>query len=96
MTVADLLADLRQRGVLLWRDGDRLHVDTPAGLATADMRKELARNKGAVLGQLDREVAALPISEARVLARTRAGVEVLEVVRCASCNIDEQHKVKGG
>ena len=80
MTAVDLLADLRFHDVRLWRDGDRLHVDAPAELATAELRQSVAQHKAEILEQLDLE-QSLPILETRILVRTRAGVEVVQVAQ---------------
>ena len=79
MTAAGLLADLRKCGVYLWRDGDLLRVNAPKQLATHELRSELAQHKAELLAELEEEVQTTPILETRVLVRTRAGVEVVEV-----------------
>ena len=52
MTPLHMLADLRRRGVVLIAQGDRLHVDAPAGVLTPEMRDALAAHKYELLGLL--------------------------------------------
>ncbi len=55
MSVGALLEDLRRRDVILEVEGDRLHVDAPAGAITDELRAALAENKGRLLALLARE-----------------------------------------
>src|SRR4051794_40142734 len=52
MTLPSLLAFLRQHGVQLTVQGDRLLVDAPAGVMTVDLRAALAEQKPALLRRL--------------------------------------------
>lgn len=42
-------------GVRLWREGDQIRYEAPAGALTADMRGLIARNRTSVLAALTRE-----------------------------------------
>jgi hypothetical protein len=55
MSVGALLGDLRRRDVTLEADGDRLHVDAPAGTITDELRAALVENKGHLLHLLAEE-----------------------------------------
>lgn len=52
MTLQDLLSSLRQRGVRLRADGDRLHCQAPPGALTPELRSELARQRDDLLAFL--------------------------------------------
>ena len=49
MNASALLEDLRRRDVTLEAEGDRLHVDAPAGAITDELRAVLVENKGRLL-----------------------------------------------
>jgi len=49
MMPAELLADLEQRGVRLWIDGDQLGIRAPKGALTTALRDELLRHKAAIM-----------------------------------------------
>ena len=53
MTPSDLLTLFHARGVRLSRQADRLVIDAPAGLVTADDRRALAEHKDALIAALD-------------------------------------------
>ena len=55
MSAQVLLKDLRQGGVALEADGDRLRVDAPAGVVTEELRTALAKNKRAIIKLLSWE-----------------------------------------
>ena len=55
MIASALLEDLRRQDVILEAVGDRLHVDTPAGVMTEELQAALAENKGRLLESLARE-----------------------------------------
>jgi hypothetical protein len=55
MSASALLEDLRRRDVALEAEGDRLHVDAPAGAITDELRAALVENKGRLLELLARE-----------------------------------------
>ena len=79
MRADKLVADLRLRGVCLWRDGDLIRVNAPRGILTAALKEELASRKKEILGLLGGEALALPIVQTRVLARSESGLQVLEI-----------------
>lgn len=49
MTSLELLAQLRRRDILLWRDGDQLHYSAPEGALTADLRQAVRSQKAELL-----------------------------------------------
>src|SRR5215510_3765263 len=49
MTPRELLVQLREKGVELKSNGDRLVIDAPKGAITPDMRDALAANKAELL-----------------------------------------------
>jgi hypothetical protein len=55
MNASALLKDLRRQDVILEADGDRLHVDAPAGAITGELRAALVHNKGRLLELLVQE-----------------------------------------
>jgi len=55
MNAGALLEDLRRQDVILEAEGDRLHVDAPAGVMTDELRAALVENKGRLLESLVRE-----------------------------------------
>ncbi len=67
MRACDLLADLRRWGVALETDGDRLRVDTPAGVIDERLRKLLAENKPALIKLLEWERRKLREADRRGL-----------------------------
>lgn len=58
MTAEALLANLRERGVILTiAAGDRLRVEAPRGMMTAELRAALAGHKPQIIEQLRRQAA---------------------------------------
>ena len=49
MKLIDLLSELRTRGVVITVEGDRLHCNSPKGVLTPEIRKELADHKSEIL-----------------------------------------------
>jgi tubulysin polyketide synthase-like protein len=49
MKPSDLLTELHSRGVTVSLNGERLHVDAPAGTLTPDLRAALVAHKSALL-----------------------------------------------
>ncbi len=49
MSVMELLKRLRERGIRLWAEGDRLRYNAPQGALSDDLRRELAERKGEIL-----------------------------------------------
>jgi hypothetical protein len=58
--LATLLADLTARGVLIEAHGDRLKIDAPADVLTAELRAALAEHKAALLAHLAGDAAPTP------------------------------------
>ena len=54
MILANLLADLEQRGVRLWPDGEQLAIRAPKGALTPELRAQLAEHKTEILNRLSR------------------------------------------
>jgi hypothetical protein len=52
MTVDGLLAKVEQLGIVLTVKGDRLHVQAPKGILTADLRRALAAQKPDLIRRL--------------------------------------------
>ncbi len=69
-TAPELLSALRQQGVRLWADGERLRYDAPQGLLTPALMEELRRHKSALLQAL-RGLAETDVAPAA--ARQRIG-----------------------
>lgn len=49
MTLAGWLSSLRDLGVRLWLDGDRLRCSAPSGVVTPELRAELTRRKAEIV-----------------------------------------------
>ena len=54
MILANLLADLEQKGIRLSADGGQLNIRAPKGALTPDLRDQLAEHKGEILNLLNR------------------------------------------
>ena len=67
MNTSALLADLRRQDVILEAEGDRLHVDTPTGVMTNELRAALVENKEPLLELLARERSNLAEASRRGL-----------------------------
>jgi hypothetical protein len=65
MNVAELLVELKARGVMVEAAGGRLRVDAPKGAVTPDLREALAECKAEVL-------AMLTIDEGEIAWRVKA------------------------
>jgi len=61
MNVRAMLEELEKRDVILEVDGERLHVDAPAGVLTAELRSALLENKRALMKLLHPEHRGLII-----------------------------------
>ena len=55
MSAAQLLARVRDLGITLTGNGDRLHYEAPRGVLTSELRQSLAAHKPQVLAELERE-----------------------------------------
>ena len=75
MSPADLVADLRGRGVRLAVAGGCLRVEAPKGALTQDLREELAQRKGEILEMLraPAETKLLPLEWVRVAVEIARG-----------------------
>jgi hypothetical protein len=62
-----LLNSLRVKGVNLMAEGDKLHVDAPAGVLADALKASLAENKEALIELLERERAKLEEADGRGL-----------------------------
>jgi len=49
VTVPAFLAELRNRDIALWADGDRLRCDAPAGVLTPELRDQMQQRKSEIL-----------------------------------------------
>jgi hypothetical protein len=61
--VSGLLADLTARGVLIEAHGDKLRIEAPPGVLTADLRQALAARKAAILAHLAGDAHPTPPPE---------------------------------
>ena len=66
------LADLQQRDVKLWLEGERLRVNAPAGTLTPALQSELVRRKPEIIELL--QVADANASSTRSISRVRRDV----------------------
>ena len=53
MTAVELITELRERGVLIETNGERLRIDAPKGTVTPELREALVLHKAEVLVLLD-------------------------------------------
>ncbi|MDQ3301768.1 MAG: hypothetical protein M3518_00230 [Actinomycetota bacterium] len=67
MSVADLLVELRERGVNVEADGLTLRVDAPKNADTAELRAALCEHKRALIRHLERERRRLEEADRRGL-----------------------------
>ena len=72
MSAADLLVELRERGVNVEADGLTLHVDAPKEADTAELRAALSEHKRALIRHLERERRRLEEADRRGLVIKRA------------------------
>ncbi|MCI0546230.1 MAG: amino acid adenylation domain-containing protein [Candidatus Rokubacteria bacterium] len=65
MTIEALVAELSERGVTLWADGDQLRLRAPKAALTPELREIIAGRKAELLALLERQqaarLAALPL-----------------------------------
>jgi hypothetical protein len=59
MSAVDLLHELRQRGVVLAADGDRLRYGAASGVLTPELRQALVEQKADIIALLTAEQAVL-------------------------------------
>jgi hypothetical protein len=87
MTPADLLRDLKRRGVILSIRGDKLHVDAPAGCLTATDRKALAANKHGLMELIaNLELRGRPFGGCPYRTHRRFWISVYGKITCAICH----------
>lgn len=75
MTPDELLDTLRERGVILGLNGDRLVVDAPVGTLNDELRTELRRHKSALVQQVAQPSPLDPIGADRRAAEVIAAAE---------------------
>jgi hypothetical protein len=83
MTAADLIKDLRQRGLRLRPNGDKLRIEGPARLLTADLRERLTEAKADILAALKRE--AVP-GACSCCGSTRWWLSIHHAIVCPTCH----------
>lgn len=79
MSGEELLRLLVDRGVDLWREGDRLRFRAPAGILTAELRDEVVKNRGFLLDRVPRLADGEPpfgLSPAEIAEFRALGVSV--------------------
>ena len=69
MTPAELVTELRSRGILLEADADRLHWSAPPGAMTPALYAQMADHKAALLGLVEQASTAADDSGPRPLAQ---------------------------
>ncbi len=91
MSAAILIRSMREQGIKLSANGDRLHVEAPKGTVTAEIRDLLMTRKPDILAEL-RE----PRAEIRLVAEREGeslaavdGLEAVDVEDCAGRTTDE-------
>src|SRR2546429_3975687 len=65
VTIAPLLAELRNRDIQVWADGERLQCNAPAGALTPELREQLLQRRSEILEFL-RGPAELSFSQERL------------------------------
>ena len=73
VTPGSLLKDLRQIGVELWADGDRLRYRAPHGVLTEMLRRTIAEHKSEVLALLSNRNAFVERPDLPVIRADRGG-----------------------
>src|SRR5437899_9192627 len=58
MSCTDLLVELRNRGVRVWLEDDRLRISAPHGVLTEEIRNELRAHRDELLERLKRQSEA--------------------------------------
>jgi hypothetical protein len=77
MNAISLIRDCRAAGIRLQARGDRLHVEAPAGLLTAELRQQLADHKADIMAL--QAIRARLLALAKTLGIPRAVVDTLPV-----------------
>ena len=81
MTAANLLAYFRERGVVLWADGDRLRYKAPKGILTATLHAELTGCKQEILALLCQSDVFPSVSFPSLQPTSRDGKLIEKLVR---------------
>src|SRR5262245_2803478 len=96
MTVAGFLTDLKQRGVKVWAEGDRLRYSAPKGVVNDELREELRRQKDDLLEMLRHEGACVTTANDVVAAaftaparKAERKIAITGNPRLAPASIDE-------
>ena len=86
MSAPELLADLLSRGVMLWREGERLRYRAPADVA-AELPELLRAHKAELLAALDENPAAETVQAPRSAPAPGLGIpsEDDDRRRCTDC-----------
>jgi thioesterase domain-containing protein len=74
MTVADLLAELRQLDVHVVLDDDRLSLNAPAGVLTEEHKRDLVQHKPQIIAFL-REAQQLSVQQRAIVPLQAAGLQ---------------------
>ncbi|HEY0606708.1 MAG TPA: condensation domain-containing protein, partial [Herpetosiphonaceae bacterium] len=72
MTTVELLARLRDLGIRLWSEGERLRYHAPEGALTAELRAEIVARKAEILAFLDQAASATQPIAAAIPPASRA------------------------
>jgi TubC N-terminal docking domain len=79
MTATDLLRELTRLGVVLTACGDRVHVDAPMSMLTAELRRAMVEHKAELLQLLSTPLAPTPCQ------RDAPPADCLSDTPCAVC-----------
>ena len=71
MTIAEFLSYLRDKGIRLWAEGNKLRYSAPTGSVTADIRAQLAERKAEVLSFLAETTTVFPLNLSAIRAASR-------------------------
>lgn len=81
MNLEQLLAELSQRGVKLWLDGDRLGIRAPKGVLTPELKEALSQNKADILAFLQKANTAANTQLPPLVALPREGTLPLSLAQ---------------
>src|SRR6266511_286237 len=73
MTTSEFLSYLRNKGIRLWAEGNKLRYSAPKGTLTADIRAELAERKVEVLSFLGETITVSPLDLLSIRGISREG-----------------------
>ena len=71
MTAAEMIFDLRSKGINLWVEGNNLRYRAPKGALTADLRSRLAERKTEILAFLGQSATVSPLPSSIMRATSR-------------------------